>query len=134
MTSAIPRCGAISAAPETGTISTRRPTDAKNRAVTRGKTVATRVPARMSSSAEMPLSSVAATARRQRPKVEIGQLLERATGLAHEIAPGDAGVGGAIGDELGNVLRPNEERLELAAQRRGEGARAARRGSRGRRR
>src|ERR687884_650853 len=41
-TSAIPRCGAISAAPETGTIVTSRPTSRKKRCVRRGKEVATR--------------------------------------------------------------------------------------------
>jgi hypothetical protein len=41
----MPRCGAISAAPETGTISTGKSRSAKKRSVRRGKVVATRAPA-----------------------------------------------------------------------------------------
>ena len=44
MTSAIPMCGAISAAPETGTTSTSMPRSAKNLFVIRGNTVATLTP------------------------------------------------------------------------------------------
>ena len=67
MTSAMPRCGAISAAPETGTSAMSRHAWRKYSAVTRGKLVATRAPCRMSASEWIPLSSVAATARRHWP-------------------------------------------------------------------
>jgi hypothetical protein len=96
-----------------------------------GKTVATRTggsPARapMSSTERTRASSLAATTMRQRPKPRVEQRVEAAAALADQVPAGDARVGGAVGDELGDVLGAHEDRLELAAERRGEGAVAAR--------
>jgi len=59
-------------------------------------------------------------------ELEVGQLVQDSSGLAHEVEARDPGVGGAVGDELGNVLRAHKQSLELPAERRGEGARAGR--------
>src|SRR6185312_16667248 len=50
---------------------------------------------------------------------------ERALRLRDEIPSRDPGIGGAIRDELGDVLRPHEDCFEFAAERRGERAVAA---------
>ena len=63
-----------------------------------------------------------AAARRSRGRASTSSV---ALGLADEIPAGDAGVGRAVGDELGDVLRADEDRLELAAERGGERALAA---------
>ena len=73
MMSATPRCGAISAAPETGTIVTVRPRLRRTRAVSRGNTVATRAPSWTSASCAMPLSSLAATREPAAPEAEVQQ-------------------------------------------------------------
>jgi DNA-binding protein HU-beta len=62
---------------------------------------------------------------RQRPKPRSSSVSRPRPALAHEVPPGDARVGRAVGDELGDVLGAHEDRLELAAERRGEGAVAA---------
>ncbi len=56
------------------------------------------------------------------PELEVGELVERAAGLAYEVEAGHASVGRAVGDELGNVLRAHEQRLELTTERCSEGA------------
>ena len=55
-------------------------------------------------------------------ELEVEQRLERAIGLGHEIPTRDTSVSRPIGNELGDILRANEERLELAAERGGERA------------
>ena len=125
ITSAMPMCGAISAAPDTGTTSTRLAALAEealgDAREDRGDACAG---ARCRRAVAMPLSSRAATASRQRPNSRSASSSSVRPGLADEVEARDAGVGGAVGDELGNVLRADEQRLELAAERRGEGARA----------
>ena len=95
--SAIPRCGATSAAPDTGTTSTARPASAKKRRVIRGKLVATRWGAAASTGrsviARIPLSSRAATTSRQWPN---SRSSSRSTGRSdsatksHPVTPASA--------------------------------------------
>ena len=55
-------------------------------------------------------------------EAEVQSILEVAPRLTNEIPAGHAGIGGAIGDEFGNVLRADEDSLELAAEGGGERA------------
>jgi hypothetical protein len=48
---------------------------------------------------------------------QVREVVEVSSGLAHEVGSGDPGVRRAIGDELGDVLRAHEQRLELTAER-----------------
>jgi hypothetical protein len=57
--------------------------------------------------------------------LEVEQHVDRALRLAHQVPPRHAGVGRTVGHELGDVLRADEDRLELAAERGGERAVAA---------
>ena len=59
------------------------------------------------------------------PKLEIQSRLERPLGFGDQIPAGNSGIGGAVGDELGNVLCADEDRLEFSAERRRKGAFAA---------
>src|SRR5690606_18903931 len=59
-------------------------------------------------------------------EAEVEQHLERAAGFLDQVAAGDADVCGAVRDELGDVLRADEQREELAAERREQRALAAR--------
>jgi hypothetical protein len=144
--SAMPRCGAISAAPTPAPRPPGSPASAKKRRVTRGKTVATR--GTLASLPEttrptrVPLATRPAITRRcRRPtgsallarrhhepaaaEAEVEQHVERAARSRHEIPPRHARVGRTVGHELGDVLRAHEDGLELAAERRGERALAA---------
>ena len=67
MMSAIPKCGAISVAPDTGTMVTAFPTRSKYRRASCGNTVATLGEPVRSSIVAIPLSSRAATTRRHPP-------------------------------------------------------------------
>jgi hypothetical protein len=59
-------------------------------------------------------------------ELEVEQHVERAAGFLDQVAAGDADVCGAVRDELGDVLRADEQREELAAERREQRALAAR--------
>ena len=53
---------------------------------------------------------------------QVEQHLQGAVGLADQVPAGHAGIGGVVRHELRDVLGSNEDRLELASQRRREGA------------
>jgi len=54
------------------------------------------------------------------PKIEVETDLQRSFRLAHQVPASYAGVGCAVRNELRNVLSPNEDGLELAAEGRGQ--------------
>ena len=130
ITSAMPRCGAISAAPETGTTSTALPALGEElRGDAREDGRHARAGRQVPRCVVRPLSSRRRHDEAAAPERQVRELVEVASGLAHEVPPGDAGVRRAVGDELGDVLRAHEERLELAAERGGQRARTAARTS-----
>ena len=121
----MPRCGAISTAPETGTTCTSLPAAAKKRA---GEVRKDRRDARRAPNVVQRTDAALLARGDDQPaaaELEIEARFERASGFGDEVPAGDAGIRGAVGDELGNVLRAHEDGLELAAERRGEGALAA---------
>ena len=113
MTSAIPMCGAISAAPETGTISTSRSRareeSSRHARKARGDAGVPRNCRRAMNAAVLGCGDDEAAA----AEAEIRERCRSVTtGLGHEIESGDPGVRGTVGDEFRNVLGANEDRLE----------------------
>ena len=51
-----------------------------------------------------------------KPELQIRELVHITAGLPNQVEAGHTGVGSAIGNELRDVLRPDEQRLELAAE------------------
>ena len=115
MPSAASSRGASSTEPRIGTVSTARPSAAKNAAAVRGWAVATRPPS-SSETASMRAAGRHGHLERAAPEPERHELVDLGAGLDDLIAAGDGRVDGAVGGPRRDVVGAREQHLDVPAR------------------